>query len=334
MNRKFSGAEKAAILLMDLGEEKAARVLENMDEREIQILGGYMSSLGNVEMKAMDSVNQDFYDHVRTGASGLGRTGTEFLKSALHQAMNPAKANEILKNIGSPDHDIGGGLETIRLLEPRVIANFIENEHPQTAAIILAHLEPDVASQAVNQVSKNKRMEIIHRFATLERVSPQVLKDLDDALKAELKNSGTFSGDKLGGKGAAARLMGSMDKATESMILSSMEKIDPDLANEIRELCFTFEDILKIDDEGIIRILKEVTNEDLVVALKTASEELKAKFLANMSIRSADMLQEDLQLLGPTKISSVEKAQQKIISICTRLEESGAIIIDRGEAFV
>ena len=116
MNRKFSGPEKAAILLLDLGEKKAAQVLANMDEREIQILGNYMSSLGTIDTKAMDSVNQDFYNHVKTGASGLGRTGTDFLKSALHQAMNPSKANEILKNIGSPDHDIGGGLETIRLL--------------------------------------------------------------------------------------------------------------------------------------------------------------------------------------------------------------------------
>ena len=171
MNRKFSGAEKAAILLMDLGEEKAARVLENMDEREIQILGGYMSSLGDVEMKAMDSVNQDFYDHVKTGASGLGRTGTDFLKSALHQAMNPAKAKEILKNIGSPDHDIGGGLETIRLLEPKVIANFIENEHPQTAAIILAHLESDVASQTVNTVMHAYLLCGPFRPATMSRLS-------------------------------------------------------------------------------------------------------------------------------------------------------------------
>ena len=193
MNRKFSGAEKAAILLMDLGEERAARVLENMNEREIQILGNYMSSLGNVETDAMDSVNQDFYNHVKTGASSLGRTGTDFLKSTLQQAMNPAKANEILKNIISPDQDIGGGLETIRLLEPKVIANFINNEHPQTAAIILAHLAPDLAIQTLEEVSKNKRMEIIHRLATLERVSPQALKDLDDALKTELKNSGTFS---------------------------------------------------------------------------------------------------------------------------------------------
>jgi len=334
MSRKISGPEKAAILLMDLGEEKAAQVLANMDEREIQTLGNYMSSLGNVDMKVMDSVNKDFYSDLETGVSGLGRSGNDFLKSALHQAMDPNKANEILNNISSPDQELGGGLETIRLLEPNVIAGFIENEHPQTAAIILAHLEPEVASQTVKQISENKRMEIVHRLATLERVSPQVLKDLDDALKTEFQYSGTFTGNKLGGKEVAARLMGSMDRETETMILSSMEEIDPDMANEIRELRFTFEDIQKVDDEGIRLLLRDVTSEDLLIALKTASDEVKIKFFTNMSDRAADMLQEDLELLGPTKISEVEKAQQKIVSICKYLEDSGAIVMGRGEALV
>jgi flagellar motor switch protein FliG len=334
MGRKFLGAEKAAILLMNLGEEKAAQVLANMDEREIQTIGNYMSSLGNVDMKVMDSVNKDFYNLMESGASGLGKAGTDFLKSALHQALDPAKATEILDNITSPGEEIGGGLETVRLLEPGVIADFMENEHPQTAAIILAHLEPDVASQAVKRISESKRMEIVHRLATLERVSPQVLRELDDALQTEFQYSGTLSGNKLGGKTVAAKLMGAMDRTTESMILSSMDEIDPDMANEIRELRFTFEDLQKVDDEGIRLILRDVSSEDLLVALKTASDELKIKILSNMSDRAANMLQEDLELLGPTKISAVEKAQHKIVSICKHLEESGAIVMSRGETLV
>jgi flagellar motor switch protein FliG len=334
MGRKFLGAEKAAILLMNLGEEKAAQVLANMDEREIQTIGNYMSSLGNIDMKVMESVNKDFYNLLESGTSGLGKAGTDFLKSALHQALDPAKATEILDNITSPGEEMGGGLETIRLLEPEVIAGFMENEHPQTAAIILAHLEPDVASQAVKKISESKRMEIVHRLATLERVSPQVLKELDDALQAEFQYSGTISGNKLGGKTVAARLMGAMDRTTESMILSSMEEIDPDMANEIRELRFTFEDLQRVEDEGIRLVLRDVSSEDLLVALKTASDELKIKILSNMSDRAASMLQEDLELLGPTKISAVEKAQQKIVSICKHLEESGAIAMGQGEALV
>ena len=334
MSRKFLGAEKAAILLMNLGEEKAAQVLANMDEREIQTIGNYMSSLGNVDMKVMDSVNKDFFNLLESGASGLGKAGTDFLKSALHQALDPAKATEILDNITSPDEEIGGGLETVRLLEPGVLAEFMENEHPQTAAIILAHLEPEVASQAVKKISESKRMEIVHRLATLEKVSPKVLKELDDALQAEFQYSGNISGNKLGGKTVAARLMGAMDRATESTILSSMEEIDSNMANEIRKLRFTFEDLERVEDEGIRLVLKDVSSEDLVVALKTASEELKIKIFTNMSDRAASMLQEELDLLGPTKISTVEKAQNKIISICKHLEDSGAIAMDRGEALV
>jgi flagellar motor switch protein FliG len=334
MSRKFLGAEKAAILLMNLGEEKAAQVLENMDEQEIQTIGNYMSSLGNVDMKVMDSVNKDFYNLLASGASGLEKTGTDFLKSALHKALDPAKAKIILDNITSPGEEIGGGLEKIRLLEPKVIARFIENEHPQTAAIILAHLEPDVASQTVKNVSKNKRMEIVHRLATLERVSPQVLRELDDALQTEFQHSGTISGNKLGGKKVAARLIGAMDRSTESMILSSMEEIDPDMANEIRDLRFTFEDLKRIDDKGIRLVLGDVSSEDLILALKTASDELKIKIFSNMSDRAAATLQEELELLGPTKISAVEKAQHNIVSICKHLEDSEVLMIARGEALV
>ena len=191
-----------------------------------------------------------------------------------------------------------------------------------------------MASQAVNKIPENKRMEIVHRLATLEKVSPKVLKELDDALQAEFQYSGNISGNKLGGKTVAARLMGAMDRATESTILSSMEEIDSNMANEIRKLRFTFEDLERLEDEGIRLVLKNVSSEDLVVALKTASEELKIKIFTNMSDRAASMLREELELLGPTKISTVEKAQNKIISICKHLEDSGAIAMDRGEALV
>ena len=334
MSRKFLGAEKAAILLMNVGEEKAAQVLANMDEQEIQTISNHMSSLGNIDLKVMDSVNKDFYNLLESEAPGLKKAGTDFLKSALQSPLEPVKAPEMLDNITSPDEKISSGLEKVRLLEPDVIANFIENEHPQTAAIILAHLEPDVASQAVKNISENKRMEIVHRLATLEKVSPKVIKELDDALQAEFQYSGAISGNKLGGKTVAARLIGSMDRATESTILSSMEQIDPDMANEIRKLRFTFEDLERIEDEGIQLVLKDVSNEDLLVALKTASDEVKIKIFSNMSDRAASMLQEELELLGPTKISVVEKAQQKIVSICKNLEDSGAIAMGRGEALV
>ncbi|MFT4577288.1 MAG: flagellar motor switch protein FliG [Nitrospinales bacterium] len=330
MARKYTGPEKAAILLMTLGEETAALVLANMDEREIQSVGNYMSALGDVDLSVMDMVNKDFYDLVESGGGGLGVGGVDFLKTALMQAMDPAKATEILNNITTPGEEMGGGLETVRLLDPKIISSFIINEHPQTAAIILAHLDPPVASLTIRELPEENRMEVVHRLATLERVAPAVIRDLDEALQAEFRTSGAVSGNKLGGVEVAAAVMGSLDRTTETTILTAMDEVDPDLANEIRNLRFTFEDILKIDDNGIQMIMKEINQEDLLIALKTATDALKEKVFGNMSERAALMLKEDLESLGPTKISEVEKGQQKIIAVCKKLEEDGKIIIGGG----
>lgn len=331
MAKKFTGAEKAAILLMSLGEENAIPVLENMDEREIQMLGNYMSSLGEVDMPSMDAITKEFYDNVETGTGGLGIAGMDFLKSALMKALDPSKATEILNNITTPGEEMGGGLETVRMLEPRTVALFLINEHPQTAAIILAHLETPMASQTIRELPEENRMEIVHRLATLERVSPSILRELDEALQNEFRASGAVSGSKLGGGvETAAHIMGSLDRATETSILSAMDEVDPDMANEIRNLRFTYEDIQKIDDHGIQLVLKEVNQEDLLISFKTASDALKDKWLGNMSERAALMIKEDLESMGPTKISDVEKTQAKIVAVCKKLEEEGKITIGGG----
>lgn len=330
MARKYTGPEKAAVLLMTLGEDVAAQVLANLDEREIQNIGNYMAALGDVDMSVMDSINKEFYEMVESGTGGLGIAGMDFLKTALMQALDPAKATEILNNITTPGEEMGGGLETVRMLDPKVIATFIVNEHPQTAAIILAHLEPPVASLTIRELPEENRMEIMHRLATLERVAPSVIRELDEALQSEFRTSGAVSGNKLGGVEVAAEVMGSLDRTTETSILTAMDEVDPDLANEIRNLRFTFEDILKIDDNGIQLIMKEINQEDLLIGLKTATDALKDKVFTNMSERAAMMLKEDLESLGPTKISEVEKAQQKVIAVCKKLEEDGKLVIGGG----
>ena len=330
MARKYTGPEKAAILLMTLGEETAALVLANMDEREIQSVGNYMSALGDVDLSVMDMVNKEFYDLVESGGGGLGVGGVDFLKNALMQAMDPARATDILNNITTPGEELGGGLETVRMLEPKVISSFLVSEHPQTAAIILAHLDPAVASHALSELPEKNRMEIVHRLATLERVAPNVIRDLDEALQAEFRTSGAVSGNKLGGVAVAASLMGKLDRTTETSILTAMDEVDQELADEIRNLRFTFEDILKIDDNGIQIMMKEIQQEDLLVSLKTASDDLKEKLYNNMSDRAALMLKEDLDSLGPTKMSDVEKGQQKIIAVCKKLEDEGKIVIGGG----
>ena len=330
MSRKLSGPERAAVLLMNLGEEIAAKVLLNLDDREIQNIGNYISELGDVDLDTMDSINKDFYNMVQSGIGGLGKGGMDFLKSALMQALDPAKATEILNNITTPGEEMGGGLETVRLLDPKIISSFIVNEHPQTAAIILAHLDPPVASATIRELPEENRMEIIHRLATLERVAPSVIRELDEALQAEFRTSGAVSGNKLGGVEIAAEVMGSLDRETETSILTAMDDVDLDLANEIRNLRFTFEDILKIEDAGIQMIMKEINQEDLVIGLKTATDELKEKLFSNMSERAGLMMKEDLESLGPKKISEVQKAQQKVIAVCKKLEEEGKIVIGGG----
>ena len=330
MNSKLTGPQKAAVLLMTLGEEAAAKVLANLDEREIQSIGNYMAALGDVDMSVMDSINKEFYDIVESGAGGLGIAGMDFLRTALMQALDPAKASEILNNITAPGEEMGGGLETVRMLDPKVISSFIVNEHPQTAAIILAHLEPQVASHTIREIPEEKRMEILHRLAALERVSPNIIRELDEALQAEFRSSGAVSGNKLGGVEAAAEILGSLDRASETSILSAMDEVDKDMADEIRNLRFTFEDIQKIDDAGIQIVMKEINQEDLLIGLKTASDELKEKLFENMSERASMMLKEDLESLGPMKISEVEAAQQKVIAVVKKLEEDGKVIVSGG----
>lgn len=182
----------------------------------------------------------------------------------------------------------------------------------------------------MREMPEEMRMEVVYRLATLERVSPQVLRDLDEALQSEFRSSGAVSGSKMGGVEAAAEIMGTIDRATETSILTAMDEVDPDLANDIRNLRFTYEDILKVDDHGVQMILKEISQEDLLISLKTGSDELKDKIFSNMSERASTMLKEDLEALGLTKITEVERSQQKIVSVVKRLEEEGRLVVGGG----
>ena len=321
----LSGPEKAAILLMSIGEDNAGNVMANMEEREIQAIGNYMSALGDVDQETMDQVTKEFYMATRTGIGGIGIAGADFLKAALMKAMDPAKATEILNNISTPGEDLSGGLETLRMLEPKNIAAFLLNEHPQTAAIVLAHIEEGVVGQVIAEIPEEKRSEIMLRLATLERVSPNVIRELDVALQGELRQQGATSGNRLGGVALTAQIIGTMDKDVEAGIMAELEESDPELAQQINDLRFVFEDINKIDDPGIQLILKEIDQAGLPLALKTASDELKEKLFFNMSERASDMLKDDLENLPPTKLADVEKEQKKIIEVCKKLEGEGKI---------
>ena len=324
MTKNYTRPEKAVIFLMTLDEGTVGQVLDSLEEREIQRVANYMTKLEDVDTQVMDMVSKEFYDLINLGDRGLGEGELDTLKTILIQEINSFKPNEKINNITGFKEELGGGLETVRGLDPKNISSLITNEHPQTAAIILAHLDSSLASATISELPEENRMEIVHRLATLDNISPSVIRDLDQALQAEFQNSSAVSDNKLGGVEVVAAVMSSLDRNTETAILTSMDEIDTDLANKIRRMRFSFEDLIKVDDTGIQLLIKEINQEELLIALKTASDELKEKLYTNIGLV---MLKDHLKGLGPTKISDIKKAQQNIIKVCKELEKEGKILL-------
>jgi len=327
MTKNYTRPEKAVIFLTTLDEGTVRQVLDSLEEREIQRVANYMSKLEDLDTQVIDMVSKEFYDLINLGDRDLGEEELDTLKNILVHEIDSLKPNEKIKNITGFKEELGGGLEIIRGLDPQIICSLITNEHPQTAAIILAHLDSSLASETISELPEDKRMEIVHRLATLDKVSPSVIRDLDQALQEELEDSITVSGNKLGGIEVVAAVLSSLDRNTETGILTSMDEIDTDLANKIRRIRFSFEDLIKVDDTGIQLLIKEINQEELLISLKTASDELKEKLYTNIGLV---MLKDQLKGLGPTKISDIEKAQQNIIKVCKKLEKEGKILLSGG----
>ncbi|MBF0274171.1 MAG: flagellar motor switch protein FliG [Nitrospinae bacterium] len=330
----LSGPEKAAVLLLSLGEELSAQVITRLSDLEMTTVGNYMSMLGNVATKQMDSVCKEFITSMQTGEGGMVVGGIDYVKKMLENVYDDKdKVQLFMQRLGSPDQDsgeYGGGLDTIRMLEPTTISNFLKGEHPQTVAIVLAHLNPGTAAEVIKMLPEHIRGNVSLRLATLERISPLVIKELDEALATEFRTTGAAEGSKVGGIENVAEVLNALDRATESSILAEIEGNNPDLAEEIRQLMFVFEDILKLSDRDLQAILKEIDQNKLVLALKTASEGLKEKIFRNVSERAALMMREDLEAMGPVKLSDVEGAQQEVIRLVKDLEEKGEITISGG----
>lgn len=323
---KMTGPKKAAILLLALGEDAAADVMKNLEEAEIQQVGYYMSRFTDVSPEELDIVLEEFYRNSVMADEGVNISSSpDFVKNALTKALGADRAKELSDNLRAGEEE--AGLEALRYAEPIMISNYIRTEHPQTIALILSYLKNAEQSSAVlRDLPESLQADILYRMAVIESIPPGVISEMNEVLTEEMKTAGSMT-TSVGGVEPVAEILNSVDKATETRILSSIEETNPDLAEQIRELMFTFEDMALIDAKQMQLVMKDVDQADMVLALKTASDAVKELIFSSMSSRAAEMVREDLENLGPAKLSDVEASQQKIIKVVKKLEEAGTIII-------
>ncbi len=325
---KLTGPQKAAIFLMVMGEEFTSEVYKYLDEEDIKRIGIEMAKLEYVPAEAVRKVLEEANMEVQELMGDISLSPEEFLQRSLIKAYGEKGKQiweEIKKELGPET------FKKLKKLDPKTVANFLRNEHPQTIAIVLVHLDPDQAGQILQYLPDKIRSEVLLRIALLDKVDPEIVEEISNALEEELQAVGGTFARKLGGTEKAAEIISHAGRELEEEILSDIEEENPNLAEEIRKYLFTFEDFLNVDDLAIQTLLREISMDDLRLALKGASEEVREKFFRNMSERAANLLREDLEVMGPVRVSEVEKAQQNIIKVAKRLEQEGKIILSRGE---
>jgi flagellar motor switch protein FliG len=323
----LSGPEKAAIFLLTLGEDFTSQVFQRLDDGEIKEVGRQMAKVDHVDKEDISALLSEFKTD-SGGEADLFLSGDDVLESSLKRALNADKANQILDEIRS-DWKLTL-FQKARKLEPKVLVNFLRNEHPQTVALVLAVLEDIQAATILAELKEETQVEVVMRMAELDKVSPEILVDVDRVLQEELLSVEGLEGQRLGGVEAVAEILNNADRALEASILEGVEEQRESLADDIRRLMFVFEDLYNIDDRGIMAILKEVSTDDLKLALRTSSDELGEKIFKNMSSRAVEMLKEDMEIMGPVRVKDVEGAQQAIIKIAKRLEQEGKIQLMAG----
>ncbi len=330
MATQLTGEKKAAILLRAIGEDAAALVMKSLDPKEIRKLGTFMNDTANISKEEEQSVMGDFEKASATGEVSF--QGKDYIKNILTKALGPEKAARLLESMNSRVYP---GLDALKWVDAKAVSHMLKIEHPQTISLIMAHMEPEQAGQVLTGLPAELRADVAHRLATMEEVQPDVLEELSGALQDILiANSGAQSLT-VGGSQVIADILTRVDKATEGGIMAKIAERNQALADAIRALMFVFDDLIKLDDRGMQELMKEVSKEDLPVALRGASPDVKEKFLKNMSSRASEMLKEDMEARGPAKVADVEKAQQNILKVCRKLEEEGRIVISgAGEALV
>jgi flagellar motor switch protein FliG len=321
---KLSRVDKAAILLLSLGETDAAQVLRHMGPKEVQRVGVAMAQMGNVHRDQVAQVMSEFVDTVGEQTS-LGIGSDAYIRKMLNQALGEDKANGLVDRIL-----LGGntsGLDSLKWMEPRAVADVIRFEHPQIQAIVVAYLDPDQAAEVLSHFDHKVRLDIVLRVSSLNTVQPSALKELNLILEKQFAGNASTTRTTMGGVKRAADIMNFLDSSVEGQLMDSIREVDEDLSTQIEDLMFVFDNLADVDDRGIQALLREVSSDVLVLALKGSDDAIKEKVFKNMSKRAAELLRDDLEAKGPVRVSDVESAQKEILTIARRMAEAGEIVL-------
>ncbi|PTU30580.1 flagellar motor switch protein FliG [Stenotrophobium rhamnosiphilum] len=327
-----NGSARAAILLMSLGETEAAEVLKHMGAKDVQKVGQAMASLNNVSREHATQIMENFVTEMESQTS-LGVGADDYVRRVLTGALGEDKASGLIDRILLGRNS--KGLEALKWMETRAVADLVRNEHPQIVSIVLAYLDPDQAAEVIALLPERMRSDVLVRIARLDGIQPSALRELDEIMEKQFSGGNNIKSSSVGGIKVAANILNLMDSSVGNAISTKIGELDADLNTRIQELMFVFDDLGEVDDRGIQALLRDVPPEILGVALKGAEPRVKEKITSNMSKRAAEMLLEDMEAKGPARVSDVEAAQKEILVIARRLADAGTIMLGgKGDEFV
>ena len=327
VDESISGVQKAAILLIALGPEKSASIFKHLKEEEIEELTLEIANTRSVTPQVKEEIIEEFYQ-VCLAQQYIAEGGISYAKELLEKALGSERAMSVIGKLTASLQV--KPFEFVRKTDATQLLNFIQDEHPQTIALILSYLSPQQAAMIVSALPPERQADVARRIAVMDRTSPDVVKEVEKVLESKLASLVNQDYTIIGGVDAVVDILNTVDRGTEKHIMETLEVEEPELADEIRKKMFVFEDILLLDDRAIQRVLRDVENSDLGLALKSANEQVQAAIFNNLSKRLAAMIKEDMEFMGPVRMKDVEEAQQKIVNVIRKLEENQEIIISRG----
>ncbi len=327
MAQILTGIQKAAILMISLGSENSANVVKHLGDAEIEQLTLEMANVGKISPEQRDHVVEEFHQ-MCIANDYISRGGIEYAREVLERALGETRAFEIISRLATSLKM--RPFDLVRRTDPKQLFSFIQGEHPQTIALIMTHLPVDKAATLLASLSQDRQADVAKRIATMGRTSPEVLKEIEKVLERKISSLAPTDYTASGGIQSIVDVLNRTDPGTVKVVMDSLEIDDPDLAEQIKRQMFVFEDIVMLDDRGIQLVLREVETKDLGLALKGSNPEVAQKIMMNMSSRAGQMLKDDMEFMGPVRLRDVEEAQQRIVKVIRKLEESGAIVISRG----